>query len=108
MESLVHYQTMLVQRHNAALGDEECERLKASSLELLQQLEAQDPLRKQRYRDIGQCSVHHNPYHSRRKETCLIIYFLGVQHHPSHQINDVDYYSGCLISLQGGDQTDAG
>ena len=57
MESLVHYQTMLVQRHNAAVGEEECERLRAYSLELLQQLEAQDPLRMQRYRDIGQYSV---------------------------------------------------
>lgn len=53
MESLVHYQTLLVQHHHAVLGDEECERLRANSLELLQQLEAQDPLRKQRYRDIA-------------------------------------------------------
>ena len=63
MESLVHYQTLLVQHHHAALGDEECERLRANSLELLQQLEAQDLLRKQRYRDIGQYNVYHKSYH---------------------------------------------
>jgi len=54
MESLVHYQTLLVRRHHAALGDEDCERLRANSLELLQKLEMLDPLRKQRYRDLGE------------------------------------------------------
>lgn len=62
MESLVHYQTLLVRRHYAALGDEGCERLRADSLELLQRLEELDPLRKQRYRDLGECSVHHESY----------------------------------------------
>lgn len=107
MESLVHYQTMLVQRHNAALGDEECERLRVNSLKLLLQLEAQDPLRQQRYRDIGQCSVHCS-YHRCHQETRLFTYSLGVQHHPFHQINDVDYYSARLILLPGGNQTDDG
>jgi len=58
MESLVHYQILLVRRHHAALGDEECERLRANSLELLRQLEVLDPLRGQRYRDLGERSVH--------------------------------------------------
>jgi hypothetical protein len=58
MESLVHYQMLLVRHHSTTLGGEGRERLRANSLELLQQLEAQDPLRKQRYRDIGQDDVH--------------------------------------------------
>jgi len=53
LESLVHYQTLLVRRHYAVLGEEECERLRAESLEWLQQLEVLDPLRKQRYRDLA-------------------------------------------------------
>lgn len=94
MESLVHYQTMLVRRHNAALGDGECGRLRANSLELLQQLEAQDPLRKQRYRDIGQCSVHYDSYRCCCEK---LAYPLRAQRHPFHQIGDVDCYSVCLI-----------
>ena len=57
MESLVHYQILLVRRHRTVLGDEECERLRVNSLELLQQLEVLDPLRGQRYRDLGEHSV---------------------------------------------------
>lgn len=53
MESLIHYQTLLVRHHHAALGEEECERLRVNSHELLRKLEALDPLRQQRYRDIG-------------------------------------------------------
>ena len=62
MESLVHYQILLVRRHHAALGDEECERLRANSFKLLQQLETLDPLRGQRYRDLGECGVHRESY----------------------------------------------
>lgn len=93
MESLVHYQTMLVRRHNAALGDEECERLRVNSLELLLQLEAQDPLRKHRYRDIGQYRVHHDSYHHCCGESRLFTQSLCAQHHPFHQIYDVGYRS---------------
>jgi len=53
MESLVHYQTLLIRGHYTALGDEECDRLRANSLELLRQLEVLDPLRRQRYRDLA-------------------------------------------------------
>ena len=59
MESLVYYQTLLIQGHYAVLGVEECQRLRANSFNLLQQLEVLDPLRKQRYRDLGEHSVHH-------------------------------------------------
>lgn len=72
MESLVHYQTMLVRHHNAALGEEERERLRANTFELLQQLETQDPLRKQRYRDIGQCGAHPDSYHRYFEETRFV------------------------------------
>lgn len=105
MESLVHYQTMLVQRHNRALGDDERERLRSNSLKLLQQLEAQDPLRKQRYRDIGQCSLYHNSYHRRCEEirlfthSCAYSIILCIKWMTSTTI---------LILLQDGNQTDAG
>jgi len=72
MESLVHYQALLIRRHYAVLGDEECERLRADSLGLLQQLEVLDPLRKQRYRDLGEHSVHHGSHHSLCEETRLV------------------------------------
>lgn len=77
MESLVHYQTLLVQHHAAALGDGEYEQLRTNSLELLQQLETQDPLRKQRYRDIGQYGVHRKSHNRFCKETLLFTHFLG-------------------------------
>ena len=74
MESLVHYQTLLVRHHDAVLGDEECERLRVNSLELLKQLEVLDPLRKQRYRDLGRCGVHRESYHRFCEEThCAFI-----------------------------------
>jgi len=66
MESLAHYQILLVRRHHAALGDEECERLRASSFKLLQQLELLDPLRGQRYRDLGEYGVRRESYRLRR------------------------------------------
>lgn len=81
MESLVHYETLLVRRHCAVLGDEECERLKANTLELLRQLEVLDPLRKQRYRDLGERNVHHESYRRFDEETRFVYSFLG------HSIN---------------------
>jgi len=71
MESLVHYQALLIRRHYTVLGDEECERLRADSLDLLQQLEVLDPLRKQRYRDLGEHGVHHESHHPLCEETRL-------------------------------------
>ena len=96
MESLVHYQTLLARRHFAVLGDEECERLRASSLDLLQRLEVMDPLRKQRYRDLGESSVHHRSHHGLAKKLVLFTCFLGAQHRPLHQINDV----GCIFFVR--------
>ena len=101
MESLVHYQTLLIRRHCAVLGDEECERLKTKSLDLLQQLEALDPLRKQRYRDLGERSVHHESYHRLCEETRFVYSVFMAQHRPFHQINDVDYYSARAVSFMG-------
>ena len=72
MESLVHYQALLIRRHYAVLGDEECERLRADSLDLLQQLEVLDPLRKQRYRDLGEYGIHHESHHPLCEETRLV------------------------------------
>lgn len=78
MESLVHYQTLLTRRHFAVLGDEECERLRASSLDLLHRLEVMDPLRKQRYRDLGEPNVHHGSHHGLAKKLVSFTYsFLG-------------------------------
>jgi len=96
MESLVHYQALLIRRHCAALGGEECERLRANSLELLQRLEVLDPLRKQRYQDLGESGAHHEFYHRLCGETHVACLFLVAQHGPFHQINDVDCYSARL------------
>ena len=74
MESLVHYQTLLVRRHHAVLGEEVCERLRADSLELLRRLEVLDPLRKQRYRDLGERSVHDESY----RRLCEEAHFLPI------------------------------
>lgn len=78
MESLVHYQTLLIRRHYAVLGDEEREGLRADSLDLLQQLAALDPLRKQRYRDLGEHSVHHESHHPLCEEIRLFTYMFLV------------------------------
>ena len=76
MESLVHYQTLLVRRHYVVLDKEECERLRTSTLDLLQRLEVLDPLRKQRYRDLGERSVHHECYHPVCEKPWFVYLFL--------------------------------
>jgi len=76
MESLVHYQTLLARHHYGALGEEECEGLRAKSLDLLQRLEVLDPLRRQRYRDLGECSVRRGSYHRAFGKKPMFAYFL--------------------------------
>lgn len=53
MESLVHYKQLLVRSHSAMLAPKEGDNLIATCLDLLRQLETIDPLRKQRYNDLG-------------------------------------------------------
>ena len=96
MESLVHYQTLLARRHYVVLGEEECERLRASALDLLRRLEVLDPLRKQRYRDLGEHGVHRECHHRLCEGTRLVYTFLVVQRQPFHQANDVYCYSARL------------
>ena len=78
MESLVHYQTLLVRRHYAVLGDEVCKRVRADSLELLQRLEVLDPLRRQRYRELGECGVHRESYRRLYDETHFLLISRGI------------------------------
>lgn len=54
MESLVHYKQMLIRNHSLSLASEERQELIRSCLDLLRQLETIDPLRKQRYDDLGE------------------------------------------------------
>ena len=53
MESLVHYKQLLARVHASSLGEKRTLALRAECKTLLEQLEAQDPMRRQRYRDIG-------------------------------------------------------
>lgn len=56
MESLVHYKQLLVRNHSTSLESGEDDNLIASCLGLLRQLETIDPLRRQRYGDLGEHS----------------------------------------------------
>ncbi|KZV64464.1 cytochrome P450 [Peniophora sp. CONT] len=53
MESLVHYKQLLMRVHAATLGEDRAQTLRTDCKSLLEQLEAQDPMRRQRYRDLG-------------------------------------------------------
>ncbi|VDC07114.1 unnamed protein product [Peniophora sp. CBMAI 1063] len=53
MESLVHYKQLMVRAHSRTLGEDRARTLRAECKSLLEQLEAQDPMRRQRYRDLA-------------------------------------------------------
>ncbi|KAI0035755.1 rab-protein geranylgeranyltransferase [Vararia minispora EC-137] len=53
METLVHYKRLLIRSHTSRLGPEGTQILREECLGLLKQLEELDPLRRQRYRDLG-------------------------------------------------------
>jgi hypothetical protein len=97
MESLVHYQTLLIRRHYAVLGDEECERLRAASLDLLQQLEVLDPLRSRDIEISVSTASITNLITLFAKKLGLFTCFSLSQHRPFHQINDVDYHLFCSL-----------
>ena len=52
MESLVHYKRLLLRKHAASLRSEEQEGLVKDCVSLLQELEALDPARRQRYKEL--------------------------------------------------------
>jgi len=53
MESLVHYKSLLIQRHASDVGPKGVKELGKECLALLGELEALDPLRQRRYRDLA-------------------------------------------------------
>ena len=72
MESLVHYKQMLIRNYSLSLASEERQELIKSCLDLLRQLGTIDPLRKQRYDDLGEaiCETLYDLQASYVRETC--------------------------------------
>lgn len=57
MESIVHYKQLLLRKHASNLPPEERAVVKQQCLDLLRQLEGIDPMRRQRYADLGGSST---------------------------------------------------
>ena len=57
MESLVFYKKLLLRKHAATLGEDGEASLRTECLDLLRQLQTIDSYRKQRYADLGNCTL---------------------------------------------------